>query len=270
MIYRFPNAGCLVFLLALALAGGTPLFVGLARLAGFLFFGTMLAGTFAAWRLRKRAAASQERFEETLVFLMVRLAQADGSLDRREVTVIREFFQAQLGYPPEKLLRIRDLIKEARDSAVTVAELCERMNREFTLHTRLLLVDLLGRVARADGEVSAAEKALLEEITRQLQLGPFHGSFEWFEFQQGFGGAGAGGRGPARPAGQSTDEALAVLGLQRGASEAEIKQAWRKLSKEHHPDRVTHLGEEVRKVAEQRMRRINAAYDTLKAAGLAS
>jgi DnaJ like chaperone protein len=268
VIYRFPNAGCLLLLVAIAMAGGTPLFVGLARLALFFFLGTMLLGTFAAWRLRSRAVESQQRFEETLVYLLVRLAQADGSLDRREVTVIREFFQTRLGYTPEKLLRIRDLIKEARESDVTVEELCTRMNREFTLQTRLLVVDLLGRVARADGQVGREETALLEDIARRLQLGPFHGSFDWFQWQQGFG-SGPGG-GPARSGGQSVDEALAVLGLAAGATPAEIKQAWRKLSKEHHPDRVTHLGEEVRRVAEERMRRINAAYDTLKSAGLAS
>jgi curved DNA-binding protein CbpA len=32
---------------------------------------------------------------------------------------------------------------------------------------------------------------------------------------------------------------------------------------------VTHLGDEVRRAAEERMQRINAAYDTLKAAGMA-
>jgi DnaJ like chaperone protein len=268
LIYRFPNVGCLLFLVAIALAGGTPLFVGLARLLLFLLLGSVLLGTFAAWRLRSRAAASQERFEETLVYLMVRLAEADGSLERREVTVIREFFQTRLGYSSEKLLRIRDLIKEARESTVTVAELCDRMNREFTLHTRLLVVDLLGRLARADGQVSPQEAALLEDITQRLQLGPFHDSFDWFQFQQGFGGRAGGG--PTRRNGQGTEEALAVLGLKPGAAPTEIKAAWRKLSKEHHPDRVTHLGEEVRRVAEERMRRINAAYDTLKGAGLAS
>jgi DnaJ like chaperone protein len=107
-----------------------------------------------------------------------------------------------------------------------------------------------------------AEAALLHEIARRLGLAPFMGSFHW---QQGFGQWQAG----SAPAPDRTAEALATLGLTRGASAADIKQAWRDLSKQHHPDRVTHLGEEFRRVAEERMRRINAAYDTLKAAGMA-
>ena len=270
MYYRFPNLGCLLLLLLIGLVGGAPLMMGLVRLALFFFVVSALAGSLGTWWLRRRAVESQDVFEETLVFLLVRLAEADGSLDRREVTVIREFFQRDLGYGPEKLERIRGLIHEARGSAVTVAELCSRLTRRFSLHTRLLVVELLGRVAQADGEVSTAEAALLDEITRRLDLGPFRGSFQWFRFEEGFGYGNQGGfRGRSAPGPDRTAEALAVLGLSSGASPVEIKAAWRRLSKEHHPDRVTHLGEELRKVAEERMRRINAAYDTLKSAGLA-
>jgi DnaJ like chaperone protein len=132
------------------------------------------------------------------------------------------------------------------------------------VQARFIVVEMLGRVARADGQISTAEAQLLAEIARRLGLGPF---FEGFQFQwdEGFGRAG----GRVAPAPDRTQEALATLGLSHGASAGEIKQAWRSLSKEHHPDRVTHLGDEFRRVAEERMRRINAAYDTLKAAGMA-
>jgi DnaJ like chaperone protein len=265
---RFPNLGCLWFLLLLGLVGGGPLLVGLARVGLFFVAISLLAGTVGSWFLRRRAVENQGLFEETLVYLLVRLAEADGSLDRREVSVIREFFQRDLSYGPDKLERIRRLIHEARGSSITVAELCARLRQRFSLHTRLLVVELLGRIAQADGQVSEKEAALLDEITRLLDLGPFRGSFQWFQYREGFSYGGQGG-GPRPPAPDRVEEALAVLGLQRGAGADEIKQAWRRLSKEHHPDRVTHLGEELRRVAEERMRRINAAYDTLKAAGMA-
>jgi DnaJ like chaperone protein len=63
---------------------------------------------------------------------------------------------------------------------------------------------------------------------------------------------------------------LSVLGLARGASADDAKRAWRQLSMENHPDRVAHLGDEFRQLAEERMRKINAAYETLKEAGLAN
>lgn len=50
-----------------------------------------------------------------------------------------------------------------------------------------------------------------------------------------------------------------VLGVSRGATDEEIKRAYRKLAQEHHPDK--HRG---RKEAEERFKEINHAYDILK------
>src|SRR2546422_6021116 len=49
-----------------------------------------------------------------------------------------------------------------------------------------------------------------------------------------------------------------VLGLKRGASQKEIKQAFRKLARKHHPD--VNPGD---KAAEQRFKEINSAYEVL-------
>ena len=51
-----------------------------------------------------------------------------------------------------------------------------------------------------------------------------------------------------------------ILGVSIGASEEEVTQAYRKLAKRYHPDLNPN-----NKVAEQKMREINAAYDQIKA-----
>ena len=55
-----------------------------------------------------------------------------------------------------------------------------------------------------------------------------------------------------------------ALGLAPGASFAEIKASYRKLSMQYHPDKVAHLGEEFKKVAEEKMKEINSAYEFLQ------
>jgi len=57
-----------------------------------------------------------------------------------------------------------------------------------------------------------------------------------------------------------------VLGIAKGASEAELRQAYHKLSLAYHPDRyaMAELPGEVKDYLETMARRVNAAYDLLR------
>lgn len=61
--------------------------------------------------------------------------------------------------------------------------------------------------------------------------------------------------------------ALKTLGLKTGANSKEIKRAYKKCIQEYHPDKVSSLGIELRKVAEIKAREINIAYQYLKKSG---
>ena len=67
-------------------------------------------------------------------------------------------------------------------------------------------------------------------------------------------------RQEATSAASLEEQYYAVLGLEQGADFAEIKKAYRKLSMQYHPDKVGHLGDEFKKVAEEKMKEINVAY----------
>ena len=58
-----------------------------------------------------------------------------------------------------------------------------------------------------------------------------------------------------------------VLGLADGASAAEVDQAYRRLVGQCHPDRLGDVPDEVRRLAEDRVRDINAAYKRIRARG---
>ncbi len=72
-------------------------------------------------------------------------------------------------------------------------------------------------------------------------------------------GSAASGPSEARP----SSDPYTVLGIQRGASREEIRQAYRERLREYHPDRVDDLGEELREVAHRRTIAIRRAYDEL-------
>ena len=61
-----------------------------------------------------------------------------------------------------------------------------------------------------------------------------------------------------------------VLEISPGASDDEVRRAYRRMSMKHHPDKVAHLGSEFQKAATEKFQRVNAAYAAIKKArGLA-
>jgi len=55
-----------------------------------------------------------------------------------------------------------------------------------------------------------------------------------------------------------------ILGVTPTASSQDVRVAFTTRLKEYHPDRVAHLGEKLRKVAEEEIKHVNLAYETLK------
>ena len=56
-----------------------------------------------------------------------------------------------------------------------------------------------------------------------------------------------------------------VLRITTGASKKEIKAAYFNLIKQYHPDKVSHLGQEFQKLADEKAQLINRAYQILMA-----
>jgi DnaJ like chaperone protein len=62
------------------------------------------------------------------------------------------------------------------------------------------------------------------------------------------------------------NDAYAILGVNKSASEAEIKTAYRRLMSQHHPDKLVSKGlpDEMIKIATEKTQEIRKAYDLIK------
>ena len=91
------------------------------------------------------------------------------------------------------------------------------------------------------------------------------------QFKQAYYGKGEGARGAYQENQQraqteprfSRRDPYDVLGVPRGASVDEIRRAYRKLVVKYHPDKVDHLGDEFKVLAETKFKQIQEAYQEL-------
>ena len=55
-----------------------------------------------------------------------------------------------------------------------------------------------------------------------------------------------------------------ILGINKGASDDEVKKAYRRMAMKYHPDKVHHLGPEYQQDAQEKFRKINEAYEEIR------
>lgn len=61
-----------------------------------------------------------------------------------------------------------------------------------------------------------------------------------------------------------TDSSYKILEIEKSASNDEVKKAYRKMAMKYHPDKVSHLGDDFRKSAEEKFKKVNQAYEKIK------
>jgi len=269
MEYRQHNqpgcGGCLLLLVMLALVtGGAP---ALLNLLGFLFYSglagiLLLIGAFWAftYSIRRRVSTyeasqseSHNRFVILLVNILVKIAQADGHFTRAELNAILNFFQYNLRYNKDQMYWVKQLVKEARENPTDLRQLLEEFRTGFAYEPRLILLELIYQIIYTKQPPPEDELRLAREIAGVLQISVYdQRTIEAkYMYRQ---------RQEAASSGQMEEQYYAVLGLEIGADFVEIKKAYRQLSMQYHPDKVGHLGEEFKKIAEEKMKEINVAY----------
>ncbi len=261
--------GCFLLLLLLVfIFGGAPLVFEFLGFLAFIVLFLLLGGIAAFWAftyyVRRQVSAYERSQTEThntfvylLVNILVKIAQVDGRVTRDEVRTIRHFFQYNLRYSQSQLFWVKELIKEALEATVSLDFLLEEFRRKFAYEPRLILLELIYQVLYTNAVLSPEELRLAEDIGIYLEISDYDRRSIGARYRAGYG-TGA----PGAPVDEK--RYYTILGLTPGVSFAEIKAAYRKLSMQYHPDKVGHLGGEFTKVAEEKMKEINSAYEFLQ------
>lgn len=186
-------------------------------------------------------------FSTAVTALGAKLAKADGHADHYEFAAFSEVFTAT----PEAERNVRQLYDLAGQTTLGFESYAKRLAKRYRRCPQLLedVLEGLFHIAASDGAVTDHELQYLEEVAKLFGVpaGRFH-------------------RLKATHLGSAPSDPYVVLGVDPGASDDQVRLAWRRALSEAHPDRVLARGlpAEFVEVAHAKSAAINAAYDAIR------
>jgi DnaJ like chaperone protein len=189
-------------------------------------------------------------FATAVIVLAAKLAKVDGVVTRDEIRAFKRIFRID----DDEVGDVARIYDEAKRSPQGFEPYARQIRTLFLRDPAMLeeLLDGLFQVASADGAINPAELDYLARVAAILGFGPRQ--FEAIRARY------VAYRRPEAPS-----DPYAVLGLSRRADKDEIRATWRKLVREHHPDRLIAKGlpKEFIDQANRKVAAINAAFDQI-------
>jgi DnaJ like chaperone protein len=186
-------------------------------------------------------------FTAAVIGLAAKMAKADGTATEVELNAAAQVFRPPRGEEQN----FRRAFALAEQTVLGFDSYAKQIGRKYRARPCLLedVLDGLFHIAAADGHVSDAELAYLEDVAT-------HFGFSELEFR----------RIKATNLGPEAGDPYAILGLLPGATMEEVRQAWRRQAAENHPDRMLQRGAppEFVEIARDKTAAINAAYARIR------
>ncbi len=185
-------------------------------------------------------------FTIAVIALGAKMAKADGLVTRDEVTAFRQVFHIPAS-ETQNAARVFDLARKD----VAGFDLYAARIRDMFGAGHQALVDLLEGlfyIAVADGRYHPNENVFLEEVARIFGVQ----SRDFVNMRSRF-------------VPDENPDPYCILGIEPTADAETVRQAWRALVREYHPDRMIARGvpEEAMKLAEKRLIQANWAYEEI-------
>lgn len=220
---------------------GWAFFGPIGGIVGFLI-GTAVDNTQVTTTTSKKTTMGG--FAVSLLVLVAAVMKADGHVMRSELDYARNYFKRVFGEEEgnEAVRMLRDILKQE----IPVQQVCIQIKQNLDYSSRLQLIHFLFGVSAADGRFDASEVKVIEAISGYLGI-PYT---EYNSIRAMFI--------------PDTDTAYRILGIDSTATNEEVKKAYRRMAVKYHPDKVSHLGEDVQHEATEKFKKVNEAYETIK------
>ncbi|MBN1198335.1 MAG: TerB family tellurite resistance protein [Bacteroidales bacterium] len=183
-------------------------------------------------------------FAMSLLVLSAAVMKADQKVMRSELDYVKSFFYRQFG--STEGTRLIQMLKEILNQEINLRDVSAQVGQFMDDSSKLQLVHFLFGIAAADGHYHPDEIAVIEQAC--TYMGVSHA--DYLSIHAMFV--------------KDPHWAYDVLEITKEAPDAEVKKSYRELAKRHHPDKVAHLGEDIKKAATEKFQKINAAYEEIK------
>jgi DnaJ like chaperone protein len=189
-------------------------------------------------------ATTRGDFSVTLLVLSAAVMKADGKVLKSELDFVKKFFLQQIS-PEEtqqRMLMLREILKQE----YSLQEVCTQIRYNMQMPLRLQLLHFLFGISMADGQAHPSEMDVIQNISAYLGISPN----DYESIKAMFV--------------KDTTSAYRILEITPDSTDEEIKKAYRRMAVKYHPDKVSHLGEEMQKAANEKFQKLNAAYESIK------
>lgn len=195
--------------------------------------------------VNQRKSTQSGDFEISLLVLAAIVIKSDGKVDKRELDFVRSSFISMYG--KERANHAFKLFKGIiSNNKISTRQVCLQINRNMNHPSRLQLLHFLFGVAKADGTVTETELHKIHTIAGYLNINPHDfNSIKAMFYNE-------------------VDSSYKILEIEKSATDAEVKNAYRKMVKKYHPDKLRNLGPEHVKGAEEKFRQVQNAYEHIQ------
>ena len=183
-------------------------------------------------------------FAVALLVLLGAVMKADGKVLKSELDFVKQFLVKSFGRDNAREMLV--LLKSLLEQDYYVYEVADQINGHMNSAEKLQLMHVLFGISQADGHIHDAELELIHEISQHLKL-----SQADFEAIQAIFI-------------QDNNSYYKILEVDPSASDQDVKKAYRHMATRFHPDKVQHLGDDFKKMAEEKFKAINEAYQAIK------
>lgn len=179
----------------------------------------------------------------SLLVLVTAVLKADGKYLKSELNYVKAFFYKNFG--EEGALQSLQILQKLREQEINKTEICLQIKQYMDHSSRLQLVHFLLGIASSDGNIDPAELLCIEQIAHLMGIS----ENDYQSIEAMFV--------------PKTDWAYSILEIEKNALPEEIKKAYRRMAVKYHPDKVSYLGPEIQKAANEKFQKVNEAYQVI-------